>query len=190
MSTENTSLKNTTPAGDSNTTNEMVIGKSNTYQHPFLIIAGSLLVLLIWLAVAGKNDGMHLKSSTYEIAEGAGALLDYQLDTVNSAITKDIFDLDAVSENEVGVGACCSGGCKCGTCYGGCASFRYSRCNTGGWDYNTSPLVWVYPCPEPECTPINGDMYDTIDSKKKKCCAGLTETLVRGEDNDMHYRCI
>eukprot|EP00751_Fragilariopsis_kerguelensis_P035118 CAMPEP_0170938576 /NCGR_PEP_ID=MMETSP0735-20130129/21296_1 /TAXON_ID=186038 /ORGANISM="Fragilariopsis kerguelensis, Strain L26-C5" /LENGTH=43 /DNA_ID= /DNA_START= /DNA_END= /DNA_ORIENTATION= len=43
MTNENTSLKNTTLAGDSNTTHGMVIGKSNTYQRTFLIVAGSLL---------------------------------------------------------------------------------------------------------------------------------------------------
>jgi len=189
MPTEKTSLKNVIPVGHSNTTNEMVIGKSNTYQHPFLIIAGSLLVLLVWVAVAGKSDGTHLKSSAYEIAEGAGALLDYQVDTVNSALAKDIFDVGAVSENEVGVGSCCSGGCSCESCYGGCASHRYSRCATGYNQKGPGIDHWG-PCPEPECTPINGDMYDTIDGKKKKCCSGFTETLVRGEDNDLHHKCL
>eukprot|EP00751_Fragilariopsis_kerguelensis_P028285 CAMPEP_0170868074 /NCGR_PEP_ID=MMETSP0734-20130129/23287_1 /TAXON_ID=186038 /ORGANISM="Fragilariopsis kerguelensis, Strain L26-C5" /LENGTH=52 /DNA_ID=CAMNT_0011245665 /DNA_START=83 /DNA_END=237 /DNA_ORIENTATION=- len=52
MPAENTSLKNTTLAGDSNTTAEMVTGKSNTLHRPFLIIAGSLLALLVLIAVA------------------------------------------------------------------------------------------------------------------------------------------
>ena len=50
MSTENTSLKNTTPAGDSTTPDAMVIEK-NTYQRTFLIVAGFLLALLVLIAV-------------------------------------------------------------------------------------------------------------------------------------------
>ena len=102
MATENTSLKNTTPAGDSNTTNEMVIGKINTYQRTFLIVAGSLLALLVVIAVAGASGGQHLQSSAYEIAEGAMALTDYQVDSTNLALTKDIFGLGAVSEYDAG----------------------------------------------------------------------------------------
>jgi len=79
MATENTSLKNTTPAGDSNTTNEMVIGKTNTYQRTFLIVAGSLLALLVLIAVAGTRGGQHLQSSAHEIAEGV--LAEYQVDS-------------------------------------------------------------------------------------------------------------
>jgi len=93
MSTENTSLKNVTPAGDSNTTNEMVIGKINNYQRTFLIVAGSLLALLVLIAVAGNNDGPYFKSSAQESAEGAGALADYQVDTANLAVTQDIFSM-------------------------------------------------------------------------------------------------
>jgi len=98
MSTEHTSLKNTTPAGDSNTTNEMVIGKINTYKHTFLILAGSLLSLLVLIAVAGTSDGQHLTSSEAEIAQGgAGTLAEYQADTTNSALVQDIFGLDGHS---------------------------------------------------------------------------------------------
>ena len=74
MSTKNTSLKNVTLAGDSNTTNEMVIGKINTYQRTFLIVAGSLLALLVLIAVAGTSGGQHLQSSAHEDAVGAFAL--------------------------------------------------------------------------------------------------------------------
>ena len=91
MPTENTSLKNVTPAGDSNTTHEMVIGKSNTYQRPLLIVAGSLLALLVLIAVAGTSVDQHLQSSTHEITKGAEALSDYQADSANLALTKDIF---------------------------------------------------------------------------------------------------
>jgi len=100
MPTENTSLKNTAPAGDSNTTNEMVIGKNNTYQRTFLIVAGSLLALLVVIAVADTSGGQHLQSSAHEIAEGVVALVDYQVDSAKLALTKDIFGLDAVSQND------------------------------------------------------------------------------------------
>jgi len=106
MSTENTSLKNTTPAGDSNTTNEMVIGKINTYQRTFLIVAGSILSLLVVIAVASTSNGQHLQSSTQEIAGGAVALADYQVESANLALTKDIFGVGTVSENEEGDNFC------------------------------------------------------------------------------------
>ena len=102
MPTENTSLKNTTPAGDSNTTNEMVIGKINTYQRTFLIVAGSLLALLVLITVADTSGGQHLQSSTHEIAKGAMALADYQVDSANSALNSDIFGLGAASETYEG----------------------------------------------------------------------------------------
>eukprot|EP00751_Fragilariopsis_kerguelensis_P008669 CAMPEP_0170797142 /NCGR_PEP_ID=MMETSP0733-20121128/25383_1 /TAXON_ID=186038 /ORGANISM="Fragilariopsis kerguelensis, Strain L26-C5" /LENGTH=50 /DNA_ID=CAMNT_0011147845 /DNA_START=89 /DNA_END=238 /DNA_ORIENTATION=- len=50
MLNENTSLKNAATAGDSNTTNKMVIGKIITYQRTLLIVAGSLLALLVLIA--------------------------------------------------------------------------------------------------------------------------------------------
>jgi len=96
MPTENTSLKNTTPAGDSNTTNEIVIMKINTYQRSFLIVAGSLLASLAVIAVTGTSGGQHLQSSAHEITERAVALADYQVVSANLALTKDIFGLDAV----------------------------------------------------------------------------------------------
>jgi len=113
MSTENTSLKNTTPTGDSNTTNKMVIGKINNYQRTFLIVAGSLLALLVLIAVAGPSGGQHLQSSTDKIAEGAVALADYQVDSTNLALTNDIFGLDAVSENDDSCGGFCCVLCFC-----------------------------------------------------------------------------
>ena len=102
-STENTPLKNVTPAsGDSNPSIEIGIFNGNTYQRSFLIVAGSLLTLLVWIAVAGTSGGQHLQSSTHEIAKGAVALADYQVDSANLALTKDIFGVDAVSENDEG----------------------------------------------------------------------------------------
>jgi len=119
MLTENTSLKNTTPAGDSNTSTEMVIGKINTYQRTFLIVAGSLLALLVLVAIAGTNGDHHLQSSAHEIPEGAVALADYQVDSTNLALTQDIFDSGAVSENDEGLDLkdCCHNcrDCKCCT---------------------------------------------------------------------------
>jgi len=101
MPTENTSLKNTAPAGDSNTSNEMVIGKINTYHRIFLIVAGSLLALFALIAVAGTSSGQHLQSSTHEIAKDAVALADYQVDSANLALTKDVFGLDVIAEKYV-----------------------------------------------------------------------------------------
>jgi len=100
MSTENTTLKNVIPAGASNATNEMVVGKSNTNQRSLLIVAGSVLALLVWIAVAGTSGGQHLQSSAHEIAKDAVALEDYQVDSANLALATDIFGMDAVSENE------------------------------------------------------------------------------------------
>ena len=89
MPTQITSFKNITPAGDSNTTNKMVIGKINTYQRTFLIVAGSLLALLVLVAVAGTNGDQHLQSSARKIAEDVVALADYQIDSANLVHTKD-----------------------------------------------------------------------------------------------------
>jgi len=114
MPTENTSLKNTTPAGDSNTTNELVIGKMNNYQRTYLIVAGSLLALFVVITVTGTSSGQHLQSSAYKIAEGAVALVDYQVDSSNLAHAKDIFSLDVVSENDEG--RYCPSNCCCFPC--------------------------------------------------------------------------
>eukprot|EP00751_Fragilariopsis_kerguelensis_P005476 CAMPEP_0170805082 /NCGR_PEP_ID=MMETSP0733-20121128/31166_1 /TAXON_ID=186038 /ORGANISM="Fragilariopsis kerguelensis, Strain L26-C5" /LENGTH=162 /DNA_ID=CAMNT_0011159411 /DNA_START=2051 /DNA_END=2539 /DNA_ORIENTATION=+ len=81
MPTENTSLKNTTPAGDSNTTDDMVVLKNNIYQRTFLIVAGSLLALLVVIAVTGTTSGQHLQSSAHEIAEDVILLADNQVDS-------------------------------------------------------------------------------------------------------------
>merc|ERR1712161_169747 len=108
MPTENTFLKNTTPAGDSNTTKKMVIGKINNYQRSFLIVAGSLLALLVLIAVAGKSGGQHLQSFVHEFTKGSGSLADYQVHSANLVLTKDIFGMGAVSENDEGVCLTCS----------------------------------------------------------------------------------
>ena len=103
MPTEHTSLKNTTPTGDSNTTNKIVIGKINTYERTFLIVAGCLLALIVLIAVAGTSGGQDLTSSASGIAKGGvGALVEYQVDTTHSAFAKDIFGLGTVSGNDEG----------------------------------------------------------------------------------------
>mmetsp|Transcript_18228 Transcript_18228/g.19722 ORF Transcript_18228/g.19722 Transcript_18228/m.19722 type:complete len:133 (+) Transcript_18228:1-399(+) len=98
MSTENTSLKNATPTGDSNTIHEIVTGNINTYQRSLLIVAGSLLALLVWIAVTGKSGGRPFKSSAHEITKGASALADYTADSANLALTKDNFNGFKISE--------------------------------------------------------------------------------------------
>ena len=101
MPTEHTHFKNATQAGDSNSTDAtVVIGKGSTYQRSLLIVAGSLLTLLVLITITGTSGGQHSQSSTHEIAKGAVTLADYQLDSANLALTKDIFDLGAVSSNE------------------------------------------------------------------------------------------
>jgi len=55
MPAENTSLKITTPAGDSNTTNEMVVENINNYKRTLLIATGILLALLVVIAVTGTS---------------------------------------------------------------------------------------------------------------------------------------
>ena len=61
MSTENTSLKIVSQAVDSNISDDMVVGENSTYQRQFVIVAGSLLTLLVLLALADKSGGQHLK---------------------------------------------------------------------------------------------------------------------------------
>merc|ERR1712238_230620 len=100
MPTENTSLKITAPAGDSYTTYKMVIWKINAYQRTLLIVAGSLLALLVLIAVAGPKGGHHLQSSANDIAKDAVTLVDFSADSTNLALTKDIFGLGAVAEND------------------------------------------------------------------------------------------
>merc|ERR1712238_456091 len=107
--------KNIAPAGDSITTNEMVLGKSNSYQRTFLIVAGFLLALLVLIAVAGTSGGQHLQSSANEFAKDAVTVADYPADSAMSALTKDIFGVGAVSENEEG-GTCSCPKCCCKYC--------------------------------------------------------------------------
>jgi len=153
MPNENTSLKNVTPAGDSNTTHEMVIGKSNTYQRTFLIVAGSLLALLVLIAVAGNNDGPYFKSSAQESAEGAGALADYQVETANLALTKDIFSAGGFCLKK---GSCFEG---CGCCFcspignlciqGNCCG-KFCRCCVNDRD-NNCRAPSICPCGNDNC---------------------------------------
>ena len=102
-STENTHLKNVTPEiGESSPSVEIGIMQGNTYQRPILIVAGTLLTLLVWIVMTDKSAGHHFQSSAHEMADGTVALADYQIDSANLALTKDIFGLGAVSENDEG----------------------------------------------------------------------------------------
>ena len=80
----------------------MVIGKGNIYQHSFLIVTSSLLALLVLVAVTGKWGGHHSNLSAHEFDKAASVLADYQAETANSALVKDIFGISAVSEIEDG----------------------------------------------------------------------------------------
>merc|ERR1712238_236002 len=102
--------------GVSNTTNEMVIGNVDTYQRTFLIVAGSLLALLVVIAAAGTSGSQHLQSSVPEIAENVVALADYQVDSANLVLTKDIFGLGAVSEKEDDENCTCNEWGFCSDC--------------------------------------------------------------------------
>mmetsp|Transcript_31280 Transcript_31280/g.35006 ORF Transcript_31280/g.35006 Transcript_31280/m.35006 type:complete len:141 (-) Transcript_31280:190-612(-) len=115
MSTENTSLKIATQDEDSNSAQKMSIDKRSIYQNPFFIIASSLLALLVLVAVAGTNGDQHLQSSTHKIAEGGVALADYQVDSTNLALTKDIFGLNAVEgcSCKTGNNCCIINPCSC-----------------------------------------------------------------------------
>jgi len=115
MPTENTSLKNITPAGDSNTTNEMVIGKSNTYQRTFLIVACSLLACNVLIVIAGKAAGYSIVY-TGGFVESAGAFAEYQVDIANTALSKDMFGVGAVFETDESK----KSNCPCGPIIANC----------------------------------------------------------------------
>ena len=102
MLTEITHLKNATPAGpagDSNTAVEKVIGKSNTYQRTFLIVACSLLACNVLIVIAGKAAGYSIVY-TGGFVESAGAFAEYQVDIANTALSKDMFGVGAVFETD------------------------------------------------------------------------------------------
>merc|ERR1711865_448471 len=93
----------------------MVIEKGNTYQRSYLIVAASLLSLLVLIVVAGTSGGQHLQSSANEFAKDAVTVADYPADSAMSALTKDVFGVGAVSENEEG-GTCNSWCCRSCLC--------------------------------------------------------------------------
>ena len=104
MNTETYQKKKETTTGDFNSkkTEEMNMGKINTYQRTFLIVAGSLLALLVLITVAGTSGNQHLQKSTHDIEKDTVALADYQEDFANLALTKDSFGLGGVSANNKG----------------------------------------------------------------------------------------
>mmetsp|Transcript_25862 Transcript_25862/g.29450 ORF Transcript_25862/g.29450 Transcript_25862/m.29450 type:complete len:169 (-) Transcript_25862:161-667(-) len=65
MSTENTSTKIVTPAGDSHSELKMIIDKRSIYQNPFFIIASSLLALLVLVVVTSKSGDQNLTTVKY-----------------------------------------------------------------------------------------------------------------------------
>jgi len=116
MNAETYQNKKITTAGDYNSkTDGMIIGKSNAYQRPFFIVAGSFLACVL-VVLVGKYDDQHFNSPIKEIAEGASALVDYQVDNTNLALAKDIFGMNnAVSDNVEG--NCCKGCSAIFICY-------------------------------------------------------------------------
>ena len=60
--------KNITTAEDSNSkTDGIIMGKINTYQRLFFIVASSFFALLVWITLVGKNNDQHFKLSKREI---------------------------------------------------------------------------------------------------------------------------
>jgi len=168
MSTESTHLKKIPPAGDSNTTDELVIGKGNIYQRSFLIMTSSLLVLLALVAVRGKWDGQLSKFSAHEFEKGASVLADYQAATADSALIKDIFGIGAVSEIP-------DGGC-CNNCHGCCKNCHKQHC--GCCIPGPSCVAECYRlCPQKpacswhsKCVGLLGDCCPTSSGEHLSCC--------------------
>jgi len=78
MATESYQNYKTTAIGNSNSKpDEMGINKGNSSRHPFFIVAGSLLALLVLITVACKSGVHDFKSSSYEMNVGTAALLTY-----------------------------------------------------------------------------------------------------------------
>ena len=61
-----------------------------------LLVAGSLPALLIWISITDKTGGQYLKPSLHDIGEGAGALVKYQVGTVNLALVNAVFEMKRV----------------------------------------------------------------------------------------------
>jgi len=144
MPTEHTSLKNTTPAGDSNTNHEIVVGKSNTYQSTFLIVAGSLLAFLVLIAGTGTSGGGQDFESivAYKTDTGVGGGGVEAVDSIavpatttspDSALNMDIFGIAANSDTSGCVGKyhVCAGGGR-GNCCNGleCDGPLFGTCQT------------------------------------------------------------
>jgi len=62
MSTEITSTKIVTPAGDSHSERKMILDKRSFYQNPFFIIASSLLALLVLVTATSQNGDQYLRT--------------------------------------------------------------------------------------------------------------------------------
>lgn len=101
---KNTSLKNITRAGDYDTTNEMIMWKSNTYEHPVLIVAVYLLAMIVLVAFAGHNDGHYFVVFAFKTVVGVslGEAGDSISPTIKSPHTVDICGTSANSEKSLG----------------------------------------------------------------------------------------
>jgi len=125
MSTEKTHLKKDTAAGNSESSDVVVIEKISIYQNRFLIVVGSLLATwFVIVAVAGKrNGGQHFESiAAYEteVGVGGGGAVDsiVPVTSTDSALNMDIFGIANSDSSCVvryhlcagaGRGNCCKG---------------------------------------------------------------------------------
>jgi len=141
--------KNITPAGDSNTSDDSVIVKGkNTYQSRFLIVAGSLLALLVVIAIAGPSGGQYLKSSIPDVmVEGTGALSNTE--KTCTSLGNDMYDNGARQKLSCCLRTmevkeqCPDGGggyypcfkCRKKACYKCKNNQRCCQRDLGGWDF-------------------------------------------------------
>lgn len=103
MTSQSYQNKNVTSAKDSNTkTDGKKFEKVNYYQHQFLIVASSLLVLLVLVVLAGANVGQHFVSSEYKTVVGVDGAKDSIVPITKPALAVDIFGMRVNSKSEEG----------------------------------------------------------------------------------------
>ena len=172
MPTEQTHLKNVTPAGNSNSTDEtVVIGNGNTYQHPFFVVAGSLLVtFLVLIAVADKSSVQHLTSSAYETdASLQGAVDIFGIKESQSCPGTPASLCQPVFCHGDKKGSCyvkcCNGGPNCCMCEAYCKKYCVKsngmNMNCGGCPTEgcicTGTCGYAGKCHTKPCTPVTGN---------------------------------
>jgi len=124
MSTEKTYLKKDTTAGNSESTDVVVIEKISIYQNRFLIVAGSLLATWFVIVAAGKrNGGQHFESiAAYEteVGVGGGGAVDsiVPVTSTDSALNMDIFGIANSDSSCVGRYHLCAGAGRGNCCEG------------------------------------------------------------------------